>query len=116
MRKLISFASTAIFVGATPVWAMTEAEGLAQVKTFTLEHNADLGAQAQVRRVAAAAYSAIIAVHGVDSSAAWTAEGPAMSDAVSTLRSRWLETSNQYETIEGIVAGIPSLVKYDLIL
>lgn len=116
MRELISLASTAIFVGATPVWALTEAEGLAQVKAFTLEHNADLVAQAQGLRDATAAYSAIIATHGGDYSAAWTAEGPALSDGISTIRSRWLATSNQYETIEGIVAGIPSLVKYDLIL
>ena len=116
MRILtLSVTATLLLSGAAAL-ANTEAEGLAQVKAFTLEHNAALIVEAGKMAEAAAAYRAIIAGAKGDYAAAWAAKGPALTAAIEAMRAQWLAASNQYETIEGIVAGIPSTAKYDLIL
>lgn len=109
-------ALAALFALGSAAQAATEAEGLAEVKAFTLEHNAALIAEAQKMQATAEGYAAIIDAHGGDYAKAWEAEGPKLATAVKDLRAHWLAASNQYETIEGIVAGIPSTAKYDLIL
>lgn len=93
-----------------------EAEGLAAVRSFTLEHNAALVAEAEKLQAATSAYAALITGQGGDYEAAWSAKGPELAAAVTAIRKQWLATSNEYETIEGIVAGLPAMVKYDLIL
>lgn len=93
-----------------------EARGLANVKQFTLDHNKRLVAQAGLLETALVDYTAVIAAHGGDYAAAWAAEGPTLAGQIESIRTLWLEASNQYETIEGIVAGIPETAKYDLIL
>lgn len=93
-----------------------ESRGLENVKQFTLDHNRRLIAQAELLEAAVADYSGVIAAHGGDYAAAWAAEGQKLAGQVKAIRSLWLEASNHYETIEGIVAGIPSTAKYDLIL
>lgn len=116
MHRALPYAAAALIASAAPLWALSEAEGLAQVKAFTLEHNATLVAEAGKLRDAAAGYAGILAAHGNDYAAAWEAEGPKLAETVTAMRAHWLAASNQYETIEGIVAGIPSTAKYDLIL
>ncbi|MCA1970340.1 MAG: hypothetical protein LDL42_14485 [Rhizobium sp.] len=93
-----------------------ESRGLANVKQFTLDHNRRLVSQAELLDAALAEYAGVIAGHGGDYAAAWAADGPRLAKQVAAIRTLWLEASNQYETIEGIVAGIPSTAKYDLIL
>ena len=116
MHKILPLALASLLIASAPAWALTEAEGLAQVKSFTLEHNANLVAEAQRLRTAVDEYAAIIDAHKGDYAAAWDAEAPALKQSVEAIRAAWLSASNEYETIEGIVAGIPALVKYDLIL
>jgi hypothetical protein len=103
---------------AGPVLAAEDAEakGLANVKQFTLEHNHRLVVQAELLESALAEYAAVIAAHNGDYAAAWAADGAKLAKQVTAIRGLWLEASNQYETIEGIVAGIPETAKYDLIL
>lgn len=93
-----------------------ESRGLAKVKAFTLEHNQQLIAKADLLEAAVAGYYGIIGAHGGDYAAAWAKDGGNLTKHIDTIRMLWIEASNQYETIEGIVAGIPSTAKYDLIL
>lgn len=93
-----------------------EIQGLEDVKNFTLEHNAELVENADLMLGAVRIYAGIIAAHDGDYSAAWKADGAALAKAIEDIRGLWLKTSNQYETMEGIVAGIPATVKYDMIL
>lgn len=116
MSKIPTLAIACLLITSAPVWALTEAEGLAQVKGFTLEHNAGLVSEAQRLRDVVEDYAGIIEAHGGDYAAAWAAEGRVLSQSVDAIRSAWLAASSEYETIEGIVAGIPSLAHYDLIL
>ena len=114
MRLIIALTTSTLL--ATAAFAETEAEGLARVKAFTLEHNDALIVEAEKMQAVAMVYSNIINAHNGDYAAAWAAEPAKLTEAVNTLRAQWLAASNQYETIEGIVAGIPSTAKYDLIL
>jgi hypothetical protein len=116
MRSILLSTAAVLLAGVSSAHAVTESEGLAQVKAFTLEHNAALVAEAQKLEQAVAAYASILNGHGNDYAAAWAAQGPELVAAIEGIRSGWLAASNQYETIEGIVAGIPSTAKYDLIL
>lgn len=94
----------------------TEILGLAKVKAFTLEHNQHLIAKADLLEATVSDYHGIIAAHGGDYAAAWAKDGGYLAKRVDDIRKLWIEASNQYEIIEGIVAGIPSIAKYDLIL
>lgn len=114
MQKKIFTVMAMLLAGTAQ--AGTEAEGLKQVKEFAVGHNVALVANAGRLQEAVAGYADIIAAHGGDYAAAWAAEGASLTEAVTNIRTLWLEASNEYEVIEGIVAGIPSLVKYDLIL
>jgi hypothetical protein len=93
-----------------------EQKGLTIVKQFTIDHNERLISQSQLLNDATARYYAIIEANGFDYAKAWQAEGKQLAVLVGQIRDLWLEASNQYETIEGIVAGLPSTAKYDLII
>jgi len=112
---LASVVAAGIF--ASPAIAATDGEqkGLEEVKQFTLTHNAKLIDQASELLEAVETYANVIAGH--DSYAdAWAADSKKLAATIEEIRETWLATSNEYETIEGIVAGIPETAKYDLIL
>jgi hypothetical protein len=117
-QPVLALMLSSAFVAPCAVSAAEDAEsrGLANVKQFTLDHNRRLVAQAELLDAALGDYAGVIAGHGGDYAAAWAAEGARLAKQVVAIRTQWLEASNQYETIEGIVAGIPSTTKYDLIL
>lgn len=101
-----------------PTFALADAEadGLAEVKAFTLLHTARLSADAAALQAAVDGYAGLLATHQGDYAAALAAEGPALAKAIGAIRTAWLVASNDYETIEGIVAGVPSTAHFDLIL
>lgn len=118
---LVALASTTIslplaVLAEAPAPTPAETEGLASVRAFTLEHGTALADAAVALRDGTAAYADIIASHDGDYAAAWAADGATLAQQVRDIRAAWLATHNEYETIEGIVAGLPRTVKYDLIL
>jgi len=116
MHKTFSLLAVALAVLPTGAFADAEGDGLTEVKAFTLEHSARLAADALALQASVDGYAAILAAHGGDYAAALAADGPALAEAVKATRAAWLVTSNDYETIEGIVAGVPSTAHFDLIL
>jgi hypothetical protein len=116
--KLVALALACAAMAPGPGQADDSAEmrGLENVKQFTLEHSRALSAQAGLLEQALSSYAGTIETHKGDYAAAWAASGPELSKQVETIRNVWLDASNRYETIEGIVAGIPEMAKYDLIL
>ncbi len=116
MRTFLSSTLAVLLSTSLPLLAATEQEGLASVKAFTLDHAGQLAAEVQAMQAAVADYAAVIAASGGDYAAAWAAEPERLKTAISTMRAHWLAAHNQYETIEGIVAGLPATAKYDLIL
>jgi len=119
MRRTMLLLSTfLVTAGAAQAEAPTaaETEGLAAVKAFTLEHSTALADGAAKLHEDVVAYAAIIAAHGGDHAAAWEAQGPEIAAAITEIRKQWLAAHDQYETIEGVVAGLSATVKYDLVL
>ncbi|MBW7921070.1 MAG: hypothetical protein H3C51_03110 [Rubellimicrobium sp.] len=108
-------APAATFADA-PAPTAAETEGLASVRAFTLEHSTALATEAAALRDRVAAYAGIIAAHDGDYQSAWDADGATLAQAIRDIRANWLATHNEYETIEGIVAGLPRTADYDLIL
>jgi hypothetical protein len=111
----------ATMLAAAPAMSASDSEvaeqkGLAVVKQFTIDHNERLLAQAELLNIESQSYYDAIKAHGFDYAKAWEQDGKAIAATVKRMRVLWLEASNQYETIEGIVAGLPSTAKYDLII
>ncbi len=94
----------------------SEQAGLSIVKQFIVDHNERLIAQAELLNAEAATYFEIVKAHAFDYGKAWDADGDRLAKTVNRMKPLWLEASNHYETIEGIVAGLPSTAKYDLII
>ncbi len=116
--KLVAGAFVYVLLAPGLVRAENDAElrGLENVKQFTVEHSRALSAQAGLLEQTLSTYAETIEAHKGDYAAAWAANGPELSRQVANVRDLWLETSNRYETIEGIVAGIPEMAEFDLIL
>ena len=53
---------------------------------------------------------------GYDYAKLWRTQRPAVSKLLARERSLWVEGNPYYERVEGIVAGTPSLSKYDVII
>lgn len=62
------------------------------------------------------AYYDLIASHGFDYEAAWAQDAEPITALIRTMRDQWLQSSNDYESNEGIVAGVPSLSHFDVLL
>ncbi len=116
MSKTAIIVLALLLAGGAQAAPRGETEGLREVKAFTLENAAQLVAGSKRLRDAVADYAAIIEANSDDYEAAWSADGAKLAEAVTRIRTTWLAASDSYENIEGIVAGVPSLVKYDLIL
>lgn len=122
-RRLFAVATASVLAGAAVVSALpasaasdAETKGLAIVKQFTVDHNERLIAQAELLNDEVGSYYDIIKSHGFDYEKAWKADGKKIATLIGRIKALWLEASNHYETIEGIVAGLPSTAKYDLII
>ena len=104
------------FIGFTPVQAQTEAEDLDATKTYLLEKVELLQSAAVTLESAAQDYYALAEAADFDYDALWAAEPAAVSAALLDAKSAWMAASPLYEQVEGIVAGVPSLAEYDVIL
>jgi hypothetical protein len=97
----------------TPSVAPTEQTAkadLAGVKEFLLDHTDRLAGSTERFDSLAASY-ADLAAGGVT-----TAEQPRARGLLAELKSVWIAGNPQYERVEGIVAGTPSLAEFDVIL
>ena len=97
MRLIIALTTSTLL--ATAAFAETEAEGLARVKAFTLEHNDALIVEAEKMQAVAMVYSNIINAHNGDYAAAWAAEPAKLTEAVNTLRAQWLAASKDRKSV-----------------
>ena len=90
--------------------------GIDKVKTFELEHAKKLNEQAQILKATADDYFNDIKQCGYNYSKCWSKNQEDLAKDVEAMKQAWVEASSNYEIIEGIVAGMPQTVKYDLIL
>jgi hypothetical protein len=94
----------------------TEAEDLSGIKTYLLEKVELLQTAAADLEAAAQDYYALAEAAGFDYAALWASEPEAVSNTVLAAKAAWVAASPLYEQVEGIVAGVPSLAEYDVIL
>jgi hypothetical protein len=115
MLKRLLAAATLLLLSTNAAFAQDGAD-LDAIKTYTLDKAAELQAAAADLLGAAQAYYDLAAAAEFDYEALWAAEPEAVSDAILAAKDAWIAASPLYEQMEGIVAGVPVLSVYDVIL
>lgn len=105
-----------LLLAAVPVARAQETVDLSGIKTYLVENATALDAYAAQLEAAAAEYFALAEAAGFNYNALWSEKRVAAASAVLAARDTWLIASPLYEQIEGVVAGVPSLSEFDVIL
>ncbi|MFZ6026286.1 MAG: imelysin family protein [Chloroflexota bacterium] len=100
----------------TPTAAQSGQTDLAGIKTYLLDKTAALKLDAAALQAAAARYYQLAETAGFDYAALWQNQPAGAAQAIADARSAWMRASPAYEQVEGIVAGVPMLRAYDVIL
>ena len=114
-RSLFVLAALLLVVGVSPAMGQ-DAVDLGAVKSYLME-NVN-GMQAAVNRLdeASDAYHALVEAAGFDYGALWNSDQTSVIGAVIAARAAWLDASPLYEQAEGIVAGVPLMADFDVII
>jgi hypothetical protein len=96
--------------------AAVSATDLTGIRTYLLAKSADLRAQSSALSASSSRYFDLIESHDFDYADAWQQDPDEVTGLVAEMRQAWLLASPLYEQIEGIVAGVPSLSAYDVLL
>lgn len=114
MRKLLPLTLAAAGALALTSGVFAQDADLDGIKTYLLEMTAELDSHTQRLADAAADYYALA------EAAAFDYESLANDDAARAIvveaQDAWMTASPLYERVEGIVAGVPTLSEYDVIL
>src|SRR5262245_54038263 len=97
----------------TPVASSSK---LAGVKSYLTQKTAALTEATAELRADSDRYYGLAKSTNFDYAALWKGQRAEVTQAVQQLRGDWIIASPLYEQMEGIVAGTPSLVQYDVIL
>ncbi len=89
---------------------------LAGVKTFLGEHTDRLVGSTEKLSTLATRYHALAEAEGFDLEALFARRQDEVEPLLARMKATWIEGNPDYERVEGIVAGTPSLAKYDVIL
>lgn len=99
--------------------AMSEAQGqanLAGVKTYLLEQAAELKTHTTALKTAGNKYYEMARAANFDYARLWQEQPDEVFKVIEESRAAWMAASPSYEQIEGLVAGVPALAEYDVIL
>ena len=89
---------------------------LGGVKDYLLEHTEGLNAFTEEFDADSERYYELAKAADFDYARLWRTQGAEVGPLVQRLKTSWIEGNPTYERVEGIVAGTPSLSKYDVIL
>ncbi|MBC8161720.1 MAG: EfeM/EfeO family lipoprotein [Roseiflexaceae bacterium] len=89
---------------------------LSSLKTYLLANIGELKTSSAQLVAASNQYYDLAKASGFDYDDLWSSEQQAVLNAVEVGRAAWMQASPGYEQIEGLVAGVPSLAEYDVIL
>lgn len=92
------------------------AADLSGVKSYLLDQIAALQVNTAALKTASDAYYALAETVRFDYAALWAASGAEVSETLLSAKTAWMTASPLYEQMEGIVAGVPSLAEFDVIL
>lgn len=119
MKRLIIALCTlwALSLMGSPVTAQQGMNtDLATIKTYLAEKTKALLASTQSLQTAANSYFDLAKAAKFDYAALWKEKPADTLKALKAAREAWLQANPAYEQAEGIVAGVPSLAEFDLIL
>lgn len=95
--------------------AATEAD-LAGLKAYMVEQVALMKGGTTELLALAEDYYALAEAANFDYDALWAADSAGLTDWLERARAAWVIASNNYELNEGLVAGIPSLAHFDVLI
>ncbi len=98
--------------------AATAAPGtdLSAIKAYLLEHTKRLDADVATIQTHAEAYYALAKGAGFDYATLMETKGPEVRELVKKLQDDFKTANPAYEEMEGVVAGVPSLADFDVII
>lgn len=94
----------------------TTAADLAPIKAYLLEHTGDLARQTARLQEQARAYYDLAKADDFDYAKLLADDPEQASELVTGMQETWRKANPAYEEAEGVVAGVPSLSEYDVIL
>ena len=94
----------------------TSPADLGGIKTYLLGKITDLKTSSGNLKSASDAYYELAKATSFDYAELWASNPTETAKALTDAKSAWIAASPLYEQIEGIVAGVPSLSEYDVIL
>jgi hypothetical protein len=89
---------------------------LGGIKTYLLGKIGELKSSSANLKTASDKYYELAKANNFDYTVLWTNNSAEASQALLDAKSAWMAASPLYEQVEGIVAGVPSLAEYDVIL
>lgn len=104
---------TAVAEPATP--AVTGAD-LSAIKSYLLVQVTALKTNTAALQQASDRYYELAQAANFDYAVLWQTESSAVSQSLTDAKMAWITASPLYEQIEGIVAGVPTLAEFDVIL
>lgn len=106
----------ALVLPGVSVFAQEAEADLTAIKDYLLEKTAELKTSTEALKEASQAYYDLAEAAGWDYEALLASNEAEVIEALSAAKAAWIEASPLYEQVEGIVAGVPSLAEYDVIL
>jgi len=90
--------------------------GLGAIKDYLLDHTRDLSASTAALAEQGREYHALARSAGFDYGRLLREQRPAVREQVEAMQATWQEANPQYEEMEGVVAGVPELSEFDVII
>ena len=94
----------------------TSEADLTAIKTYLLDNVNALQAETTRLQEAATTYYTLAESAAFDYAQLWADHRVEVSTALLTAKDAWLKASPLYEQVEGVVAGVPSMSEFDVIL
>ncbi len=109
-------APTSVEAPAATAAATSTAADLAPVKDYLVERSGELSSATAALKTHSDAYYALAKQANFDYAALWSTNRAAVIAVIQDARAAWVVASPGYERIEGIVAGVPSLAAFDVVI
>lgn len=113
---LILLVSACAPAASVPIASNESQADLRGIKTYLLGKIGELKSSSANLKTASDKYYELAKANDFDYAALWTNNSAEASQALIEAKSAWMAASPLYEQVEGIVAGVPSLAEYDVIL
>jgi hypothetical protein len=117
LKHLMLVALTCLtFIVPTLAQDTTSESDLTAIKTYLLENVNTLQSETTRLQEAANTYYTLAESVDFDYAKLWTEHRLEVGTALLTAKDAWLKASPLYEQVEGVVAGVPSMSEFDVIL